>query len=186
MAPHQKKAEAEGRTLVWVDESAFYLLPGVVRTWAPRGEPPILRAPCTRDHLSAINGITPNGRLLMQVQRAAFRGPTVVRFLRHLLRHLSGKLLVLWDRAQIHRGAAVHAFLAAGGAARLHLETLPAYAPELNPDEGIWQYLKHVERRNFVCEDLPELQAELRRAVARLRHKRHVVQRCIAQVGYAV
>jgi transposase len=109
-----------------------------------------------------------------------------VRFLRHLLRHLPGKLLVLWDGAPIHRGEAVQQFLAAGGAERLHLETLPAYAPELNPDEGIWQYLKHVELRNLVCDDLPELQAELRRAVARLRHKRHVVQGCIAQVGYAV
>lgn len=186
MAEDQKKADDEGRTLVWVDESAFYLLPGVVRTWAPRGETPILRAPCTRDHLSAISGITPDGRLLLQVQRQAFRGPTVVRFLRHVLQHVPGKLVVLWDGAPIHRGEAVQDFLAAGGAERLHLEQLPAYAPELNPDEGIWQYLKHVALRNFVCDDLPELRAELRRAVARLRHKRHVIQGCIAQVGYAV
>jgi transposase len=186
VARHQKKAQDEERTLVWVDESAFYLLPDVVRTWAPRGETPLLRAPCTRDHLAAISGITLAGRLLMQVQRQAFRGPTVVRFLNHLLRHVPGKLLVLWDGARIHHGTAVQAFLAAGGAERLHLETLPAYAPELNPDEGIWQYLKHVELRNLVCEDLPELQAELRRAVARLRHKRHVVQGCIAQVKYVV
>lgn len=186
MAAAQNKAQDEERTLIWVDESAFYLLPGVVRTWAPRGETPILHAPCTRDHLSAISAITPAGQLLVQVQRQAFRGPTVVRFLRHLLRHVPGKLLVLWDGARIHRGHAVQAFLAAGAAERLHLETLPAYAPELNPDEGIWQYLKHVELRNLVREDLPELQAELRRAVARLRHKRHVVQGCIAQVAYAV
>ncbi len=171
---------------MWVDESAFYLLPAVVRTWAPRGETPVLRAYLTRDHLSVISGLTLEGQLLLQMRQQAFCGPDVVRFLRHLLRHIPGKLLVLWDGASIHRGQAVRDFLAAGGAARVHLEPLPAYAPELNPDEGIWHYLKHVELRNLCCDDLPELQQELRRAVARLRHKPAVLQGCITEVGYAL
>ena len=169
-----------------MDESAFYLLPAVVRTWAPRGEPPILRVYLTRDHLSVISGLTPAGQLLMQVRRQAFQGPDVVRFLKHLLRHIAGRLLLVWDGAPIHRAQPVRDFLAAGGAARIHLEQLPAYAPELNPDEGIWQYLKHVELRNVSCDDLPELRQELRLATARLRHKRAVLQGCIAEVGYAV
>ncbi len=171
---------------MWVDESAFYLLPAVVRTWAPRGETPVLRAYLTRDHLSVISGLTLEGQLLLQMRQQAFCGPDVVRFLRHLLRHIPGKLLVLWDGASIHRGQAVRDFLAAGGAARVHLEPLPAYAPELNPDEGIWHYLKHVELRNLCCDDLPELQQELRRAVARQRHKPAVLQGCITEVGYAL
>jgi hypothetical protein len=59
----------------------------------------------------------------------------VVRVLKHLLRHLPGRLLVLWDGSPIRRANAVRDFLAAGGAARLHLEQLPAYAPELNPED---------------------------------------------------
>ena len=171
---------------MWVDESAFYLLPAVVRTWAPRGETPVLRAYLTRDHLSVISGLTLEGQLLLQMRQQAFCGPDVVRFLRHLPRHIPGKLLVLWDGASIHRGQAVRDFLAAGGAARVHLEQLPAYAPELNPDEGIWHYLKHVELRNLCCDDLPALQQELRRAVARLRHKPAVLQGCLTEVGYAL
>lgn len=171
---------------MWVDESAFYLLPAVVRTWAPRGETPLLRTYLTRDHLSVISGLTPAGQLLLQVRRQAFQSPDVVRFLRHLLRHIPGKLLVLWDGAPIHRAQPIRDFLAAGAAARLHLEPLPAYAPELNPDEGIWNYLKHVELRNVSCDDLPELRQELRRAVARLRHKPTVLHGCITQVPYAV
>ena len=186
MARDQKKAQAEGRTEVWVDESAFYLLPGLVRTYAPRRQTPLLHLPLTRDHLSVISGITPDGRLFLQVQQRPFRGPDVVRFLRHLLRHIPGKVLVLWDGAPIHRGQAVQDFLAQGGAARLHLERLPGYAPELNPDEGIWHYLKHVELRNVCCHDLPELRAELRLATARLRHKRRVIHACFRQCGYAV
>jgi hypothetical protein len=135
VAGASSKAREEGRTVVWVDESGFYPLPAVVRTWAPRGETPILQALLTRDHLSVISGLTPEGQLLMQVQDRSLRAPEVVRFLRHLLRHIPGKLLVIWDRAPIHRAQVVKDFLAQGGAARLHLEQLPAYAPELNPDE---------------------------------------------------
>ena len=56
----------------------------------------------------------------------------MVRFLKHLLRHIPGQVLVIWDGAPIHHGKAVQAFLASGAARRLHLEPLPAYSPELN------------------------------------------------------
>jgi transposase len=186
LAGPQKKAQQEGRTIVWVDESGFYLLPGRVRTYAPRGQTPILRLPLTRDHLSAISAVTQDGRLFFQVRRYSLRSPDVVEFLRHLLRHLPGKLLVLWDGSPIHRGRPVKDFLARGAAKRLHLEPLPAYAPELNPDEGIWQYLKRVELRNVRCQDLAHLEDELRRAVTRLRRKRTVLSGCLRQVHYAV
>lgn len=61
----------------------------------------------------------------------------MVRFLKHLLRKITGKLLIVWDGSPIHRGKAVKEFLASGAARRLQLERLPGYAPELNPDEGI-------------------------------------------------
>jgi transposase len=130
---------------VFVDESTFYLLPATVRTYAPKGETPLLCAPCSYEHLSVITGITPSGKLLMQVHEHSIRGEQVVDFLQHLLRHLPGKLLIIWDGASIHRCEVVKRLLAEGGAQRIHLERLPSYAPDLNPDEGIWQYLKHVE-----------------------------------------
>jgi transposase len=185
LAGPQSKAQSEQRTLVWVDESAFYPLAGVVRTYAPRGETPLLHAPLTHDHLSAISGLTDAGRLFLKVQPRPFRGPDIVRFLQHLLRQEPGKLLVIWDGAPIHRAQPVRDFLTQGAAARLHLEQLPGYAPELNPDEGIWHYLKHLELRNVCCDDLAELRLELRLAVKRLRHKRHILTGCLAQCGYA-
>jgi transposase len=110
----------------------------------------------------------------------------VVRFLQHLRRHLPGKVLVIWDGAPIHRGHDVPDFLAAGAAARLQLERLPGYAPELNPDEGIWTYLKRVELRNRCGQTLTDLRAALRQAAARLRHKRPVLQACVHHAGYHV
>ena len=93
LAGPKKGADQEGRTIVWVDESGFYLLPGAVRTYAPRGQTPILRLPLSRDHLAVISGITPDGRLLMLVQERPYKSPDIVRFLKHLLRHIPGKLL---------------------------------------------------------------------------------------------
>jgi len=160
-----------------------------VRTWAPCGQPPVLRVPLTRDHLAAMSGITPDGRLFMQTQEHAYRSPDVVRFLRVLLRKIQGKLLVILvtgDGSPIHRGQPVKDFLRAGAAKRLHLEQLPGYAPDLNPDEGIWNELKRVELGNCCSPDLPALAVALRRAKERLRHKRTVIRACISQAGYHV
>lgn len=186
LARDQKKAIAEGRTLVWIDESAFYLLPAVVRTYAPIGETPVLRAALDYAHLSVISAITPDGRLLLHMQEQAYDSVAIVRFLKHVLRHLPGKLLILWDGASIHRSQTIKTFLADGGAERIHLERLPAYAPDLNPDEGIWRYLKYVELRNLCCHTIDELRDELRLAAARLRHRVSVIKGCITAAGLEV
>lgn len=170
--------------MLWVDESGFYLLPAVLRTYAPTGQTPILRHFLTNDHLSAMSAITPDGKLYMRVQEQAFRSDGVVRFLKHLLHLIPGKLLVIWDGAPIHRSRVIKDFLADGAAERIHLERLPGYAPDLNPDEGIWRYLKRVELKNVCCRDLEHLRTELRKAKERLRHKKHIIQACIRQPGY--
>lgn len=170
--------------MIFVDEAGFYPLPFVTRTYAPRGETPILRAPLTHDHLSVISAITPDGRLFAHMQDEAVRGPAIVAFLRHLLGQVRGKLLVIWDGASIHRAQPVKDFLAAGAAARLQLVQLPGYAPDLNPDEGVWNHLKRVELKNRCCQDLDELRWELGLAIRRLRRKPHVLASCFHQCGY--
>jgi transposase len=146
----------------------------------------VLSAPLTHDHLSAIGGITPQGRLFLQTQERAYHSEDVVRFLRVLLRKITGKLLVIWDGAPIHRGQPIKDFLRRGAARRLHLEQLPGYAPDLNPAEGIWNYLKRVELANRCCADLATLGLALRRAKERLRHKRSVLRACFTFAGYQV
>jgi hypothetical protein len=111
----QKGALKEGRTIVFCDQSGFYLLPMVVRTYAPIGQRPILKQNLTRDHLSAMSGITLEGKLYMLEQDRAFKGEDVVRFLKHLMHQIPGKLLIIWDGSPIHRSRAVKDFLARGG-----------------------------------------------------------------------
>lgn len=168
---------------MFVDEAGFYLLPFVARTYAPVGQTPILRTPLQYDHLSVIGAVTPEGRLYTQIQDKAFRGPTIVGFLRQLLRQIPGRLLVVWDGASIHRCEAVKAFLTAGAAAWLQLVRLPPYAPDLNPAEGIWKLLKCDELKNRCCQDREELRAELRLAIRRLQRKPARLQACVRQCG---
>jgi transposase len=176
----KKRAVAEGRTILFVDESAFYLLPGIVRTWAPVGETPLLRCKLTRDHYSVISAITPTGELFLAMQTAPYDSAAVIAFLEQLQSAIEGKLLIIWDGATIHRSQAIKDFLAAGAAARIWLERLPGYAPDLNPDEGIWHYLKHVELRNVCCHDLRQLEQELTAAVERLSAKPEIITGCFA------
>ena len=178
------RAARERRTLVFVDEAGFYLLPGVVKTYGPAGLTPVIAEWQTRDHLSVMGGLTPAGRVYVLVRRESLNGLDTVEFLKHLVRHAGRRLLVIWDGSMIHRREAVAAFLASTGGRGIHVERLPGYAPDLNPwDQGGWQHLKHVEMRNLVCLDLEELHMEFHLAVGRLRQKPHLIQSFFESAG---
>ena len=158
------------------------MLPNATRTYAPQGETPVLEGPASRDRVSAISAITPAGRLLTGLQEEAFDRHDIVDFLRHVLRHIAGKVLVIWDGLPAHRSRKVKDFLSETEG-QVHLEQLPGYAPDLNPDEGIWQYLKNVELKNVCCEQLGALKKQLRLAIERLRHKTEVIVGCFGLAG---
>lgn len=162
--------------IVCVDEAAFYLLAGMVRTYAPCGETPTLRVFQTRDHLSVMSGITLTGRLATLTRARALTGLDSISFLQHLYSYWGCKLLVIWDGGTIHRSKKVKEFLADGWAKAIHLERFPAYAPDLNPDEWVWQHLKHVELRNLCCFDFNHLCAELNLAIKRVRRRPDLIQ----------
>src|SRR6266566_3245379 len=90
------------------------------------------------------------------------------------------------EGASIHRCKAVKQFTSKPGAGRIHLERLPAYAPELNPQEGVWNLLKRVELKNVCCLDLQHVQREVRRAKERLRHRKSTLSQCYAHAGYSL
>ena len=154
-----------------------------VYTYAPVGQTPFLEVKLARDHLSVIGALTPEGKMCIQMQDHSYKGPDVVHFLQLLLREIPGKLLIIWDGASIHRCQAIKDFLAKGGAKRIHLERLPGYAPELNPQEGVWNLLKRVELKNVCCLDVQQIETQVRRAKERLRHRRPILRQCFAHAG---
>jgi transposase len=182
----QRRARRERRVLVFEDEAGFYLLPGVVRTYAPEAQTPVLHEKQTRDHLSVMGGMTPAGKVYTLARQESLNGWHSVEFLQHLLRVAGRRLLVIWDGSPIHRRAAVQEFVA-GTRGAVRLEALPGYAPDLNPwDEGGWHHLKNVDLRNRACLDLEQLHEEFHLAVGRLRQKTHLVQSFFAQAGLRI
>jgi transposase len=156
-------AEARQRNahLVFLDESGYMLTPTVRRTWAPRGRGAVLESWDRRDRLSAISCLTVSPQtsrmnLYFQLLPDNVHGEEVVAFLRELKRALGGPLTVLWDRGPVHRkSAAVRAYLAEHP--EIVAEDLPAYAPELNPDELVWSWSKYGRLANLAANNTDQL-----------------------------
>lgn len=147
---------------MFVDESGFMLQPVVRRTWAPRGQAPVLRQWDRRDRLSVISALTvaPRRRrlgLYWALHRHNIRTAEVLSFLRALARHLPHGFTLVWDRSRPHRAATVRDWLAVRGP-RIVVEWLPAYAPECNPTEHVWGHTKYGDLANFAPTDLDHLE----------------------------
>jgi transposase len=150
-------AQARGAHLVFLDESGYMLTPSVRRTWAPRGQTPVLDAWDRRDRISAISSISvsPKNRRLnlhfdLLPDNTNVHAEDIVAYLRRLKSQVGGPLTVLWDGSRVHdRSKLVRAFLAANP--EIQTERLPAYAPELNPDELVWAWTKYGKLGNLAA-----------------------------------
>ena len=123
------------------------------------GQTPVVRHRYCHDRISAISGIAVSPKrfhcaLYCQLYEDNIQGEEVAVFLRHLLHQIHGHLIVLLDNGKVHRCDPVRELLA--HTSRLHLEPFPPYAPELNPDEGVWNHLKGI-----LANGRPDTQAEL-------------------------
>jgi transposase len=152
-----RQAQQRGAHLVFLDESGFMLTPSVRRTWAPRGQTPVLKAWDRRDRISAISSITvsPKTRQLnlyfdLLPDNRNVHAEDIVAYLRRLKEHLGGSLTILWDGSNVHdRSKLVRAYLAEHP--EIVTERLPAYAPETNPDELVWAWTKYSRLGNLAA-----------------------------------
>ena len=103
---------------------------------------------------------------------------------RYLLRQIRAGVVVIWDGATIHRNQEVQRFVAGVGRDRRVVIRLPGYAPELNPQEGLWHHLKQIELGNVSCHTAAELQDHVQAAIRRLRRQPDVIRRYIKEAGY--
>ena len=147
------------------------------------GQTPVVRHRYAHDRISAISGIAVSPKrfrctLYCQLYEDNIQGDEVAAFLRQLLRQVPGPLIVLLDNGKIHRGDPVQDLRAR--TSRLHLEPFPPYAPELNPDEGVWNHLK-----TRLANGRPDTQAELMDILAEeichLAASQPLLRGCIAQ-----
>jgi transposase len=135
------------------------LQPLVRRTWAPRGQTPVMYCWDRHDRLSVLAGLSLAPRytrvgLYFVVHHQNITTEELVAFLRQVTRNLRRSLIVVLDRWSVHRKAA--RFLQDDR--RFAFEWLPAYAPDLNPVEHVWNHTKYADLANYVAEDVAELE----------------------------
>lgn len=148
------------------------LQPTVRRTWAPRGQTPVHASWDRRDRLSAISAITvsPQRRrlgLYFEILDHNVRTDDFEAFAVSLLGRLGRPITLVMDRLAAHRSAAKR--LKARFGRRVVIEWLPAYAPDLNPTEQVWQRAKWVDLANFLPADVDELREAMVESLARTR-----------------
>lgn len=167
--------------MVFLDESGLLLTPLVRRSWAPRGRTPILYQ-CTRsrEKVSCIAALSLSalqrrvGLYFSVRSNANVTTVWLIEFLRDLATHLRNPVLLVWDRLPGHRARAVQRFL--HKRCRLHSVLLPPYAPELNPVETFWSYLKQNPLANLAAPDAAVLAQIARRHSHRIRRNQSLLR----------
>jgi transposase len=191
--PHiVRSARKRGAHVFFLDESGFQLTPCVRRSWAPEGQTPILRSWDRRDRISAISCITASphkARLNLCFQllpdNKTVKADHIVDFLRALKTQLRRGFTVIWDGSNIHsKSGLVRAFLAEHP--EIVAETLPAYAPELNPDEGIWGWTKYGRLSNLAANDTTELRTKVVGGLHELKGRQAMLHSMIRETGLRI
>jgi hypothetical protein len=146
-----------------IDESGLLMAPLVRRTIAPRGETPkLVQKSGTREKVSVASAlwVSPGrdrlGLFSRTLVNSYFDNWHSALFVEALLKELNGPVIVVWDGGSMHKGDPIHE-LGGAYAGRLILERLPPYAPELNPVEYLWSWLKYSRLNNFAPRDAVQL-----------------------------
>jgi transposase len=191
VAADQKGAAAASAWLVFFDESAVSLIPPVRRTWSPRGHTPILRHRFgwKQACMAAALGYRPDGaaaRRCFHLQQPSYNTDTLIAVLEQLAGFYVGQRVVLiWDGLSAHWSTKMRAWLDSQHD-WLGVERLPAYAPALNPVEGLWANLKDVELANRPTTTLAEVADATEQGIQRICKHQDLVVGFLAHTGLAL
>jgi transposase len=192
VAADQGGALKQGAWLCFLDESGASLVPPVRRTWAPRGHTPVLRHRVRGRKRISMAGVccyrpdASDARLAFHLREGAYDTDQLIGVVGALERLLGGAMVTLvWDNLPAHTSLAMRQWLA-DQHAWLQVEYLPAYAPDLNPVEGLWANLKGVELANRACGSLEELAAAAEQGIGRVRGESELLFSFLHQAGLSL
>ena len=162
-------AREENATILFMDESSVQSQPNVKRTWARRGSRPEIRVKARREKLSLVSAVKMDGELFFSVHGHNLEGRDTIVFLRKLLKERTDgqKFLIVWDNASIHKSGNVKRFLERNRSAII-TRLFPPYAPELNPDESVWNLAKYHDLANWCPSDKKEMRSVITRELRTL------------------
>jgi transposase len=174
--------------IVFVDETGFMLAPLVRRSRAPRGRPPVLEVSDPHAKISVISALALQRRPVrfsfyfrLLGDNANFTGATVASFVKHLRQELGGPITLLWDEYCIHRARAVKDYI--GRTQGIEAEEFPPYAPELNPVDYVWSYVKYGRLANYAPQDLGELRPRLTEELTRVAEQPKLLRALFSRAG---
>lgn len=174
LAEVKKNARKQGRVIVFVDESGLSERPTMVRTWAPKGQTPVLQYSFNWKQLSIIAGVS-WWQIYFRLFPGTIRAPQCIEFLKALHRQIGKKLLIIWDGLKVHKSRQVGEFLDDLNG-EIQMAFLPAYSPELNPVEYLFGHLKPHELGNFTPESFAQLTDFARRRLRSIQRRPTLVQ----------
>jgi transposase len=156
-APKIRRAVRKHNALLYFqDEANVSLTAFLGKTWAPRGKTPRQKVTGRRGGVAAISAINGRGRLIFKLHEKRICSEEVIEFLGQMLQHHKKRhLVVVMDQAPPHTSKRTMAYIEKQ--ARLHVFHLPKYSPDWNPDEKVWNHLKHQELKGHQAKTKPEL-----------------------------
>ena len=177
----QKKARRQERLIVFIDESGLSERPTRVRTWAPRGQTPVIQFHFNWTHISVIAGLS-RTNFMFRLHEGSIKKELHVEFLKALRAHLKQRLLIIWDGLRAHRSKLVREYLDST-AGDIQMAFLPPYAPDLNPVEYLWAWLKRHALANFCPANLGALNTTARAKLKSAQRRPSIIAACWVQAG---
>jgi transposase len=155
--PRIRSAIQEYRAILYCEDEASISLTALLgKTWAPRGQTPKQKVTGKRGSVPVMSAINAQGRLVFRFYDKRITSVEVVEFLGQLLHHHPKRhLVVVMDQAPPHTSKQTTTYIA--GQRRLHVFHLPAYSPDWNPDEKVWNHLKHQELKGHQAKTKAEI-----------------------------
>ena len=181
MAKDQKKCLRLGAEIVFEDEFGLSFSEPVSFTWAPRGQTPqIKRIGKYRRETSTMVGLTISGKIYKRHFDGSVNSEKLIEGLKHFQRHIKKPLILIWDRSPIHRAKIVKAHLEKHP--EIHMEFLPSYAPELNPEEYCHGNVKR-RLKNAIFFSKAEIRKSLDTGFSHLRKRPDILLGCFQHAG---
>ena len=136
-----RQARRQGADIHFWDESGFRADGVQGKTWAKKGQTPVVRVPGQRQSVSAASAVSARGAFWFATYKGALNGELFVALLKKLMHRRKKPLHLVLDGLPAHKKKVVKDYVAATEG-RLTLHFLPGYAPDLNPDELVWSHAK--------------------------------------------
>jgi transposase len=186
-----RDAYSRNACLVFLDEAGFMLSPTSRCTFAPRGVTPVIQVSDPHGRISVAGAlvVSPERKCLRFLYRLLpdnvnFRGDSLVEFIREICKKIPGPIVLIWDGIPIHCSEAVKRYLERRR--RVTVEQFPAYAPELNPVDNIWLYIKYDCLANYAPPTLDELRHRLIHELTALQGRSDVLFWCVKETGLCI